>query len=125
MSVTSSATATTLISERSGRYTRLASTILFIMKFLRLATIPRLVRIHLVQVHHLRSRRLLQNKLIVLEGFVQLQLHHGERDVIFFLRPVNADLRRKRDCRIVLVVLVGHVRDQVTVLVVDKLAVRK
>src|SRR6184192_4701788 len=115
ISTTSTATATTLISERIGRCTRLATTILFIASFLRRNRCLRLRRgQHLrlagwgcarrrscrrsalrrwhIQTHQLRSRRLLQRKLIVAQVLVELQLHHIQPDGIFLLRTADLDL---------------------------------
>src|SRR3954466_3269610 len=50
-----------------------------------------------VQMHHLRSRRLLQHKLVVLQRRVDVHLEHVQRDVVLFLRAVNLDSRWKTD----------------------------
>src|SRR5438876_7318899 len=115
ISTTSTATAITLISERIGRCTRLATTILFIASFLRRNRCLRLRRgQHLrlagwgcarrwrchrsalrrrhIQAHQLRARRLLQGKLVVAQILVELQLDHIQPDGILLLRPADLDL---------------------------------
>src|SRR5580704_18832067 len=112
ISVTSSAIATTLISDRIGRCTRFATIILFIMKgrstayqasdffsvlgirnrlgtgywqqgSVPISTLRSGRRVaRLVQPHHLGAWRLLERELVIGQRLVQVELHHRQRDVV-------------------------------------------
>jgi hypothetical protein len=47
----------------------------------------RQARLRAVQMHHHRSRRLLQHELIIRQRLVDVHLQHVQRNVIFLLRP--------------------------------------
>src|SRR5579863_751274 len=138
--MTSRATALILISDRTGRCTRLPTIILFIMersqkvRTQQLASPLTLItgihwwhmggtRLWPVQMHDLGSRWLLQRKLIVPQRLVELRLQQVERDVVLFLRPENLDARRKSHAVIVLVAGVTRIGCQIAALVVNILAV--
>src|SRR5882762_1898856 len=95
ISVTSSAIATMLISDRSGRCARLATIILCIMGcdlLPGLCAVGANLRFGVVQVHNLSSWRFLQNKFVVCKVCVQFQFHHTESDVVLLLRPLDLNL---------------------------------
>src|SRR5579872_2214374 len=73
-------------------------------------------------MYHLRSRRLLQRKLIVAQRLVYVELQNVQRDVVFFLRPVDFDPRREVDAVVLLIVCVLGVSYQIALLVVNELA---
>src|SRR6516225_7329727 len=151
ISVTSRPTATTLISDRTGRCTRLPTIILFIMGMfsgvsapyapgqepsslanadfrvpdglLGIASVRHLGRGGgLAQVHHLGTGRLLQLKLIRRQGLIQLELHNIEGDVVSLARPLDLCLRGEADAPEVLVVSVVNVGHEVPLLIVNELA---
>src|SRR4029077_7981874 len=78
-----------------------------------------------VQIYDLRAGWLFQGKLVVRQRLIHLQLHHGQRDVVLFLRPPYFDLRRKLQTVVVLVAFVPRICSQVSVLIVNQLAVRQ
>ena len=78
----------------------------------------------LVEIDQFRAGRLLQGKLVVVQRFVDHQLHHGQPDRVFLLRTVDLDNVGKADAVVVLIDLVGRLGGNVSVLVVDNLMMR-
>src|SRR5207253_1951739 len=98
ISVISTAIATIEISDRNGRCTRFASTILFMLLIFSLPLVacrcPSVVRrrawiLLLVQVHQRAAGWLRQHELVVAQLRVRLHAHDRQRDGIFFLRPAD------------------------------------
>ena len=78
-----------------------------------------------IQAHDFSSRRLLQHKLIVGQLLVELQLRDSERDVVLLLRPIDLNVSGQINSRIILVVLITHIRGEIAVFIVNKLPVRQ
>src|SRR5919108_2481023 len=122
--VTSSAMAIMLITERTGRCTRLATIMRFIMSACLLSVCSLLgLRLAgpLVHVYNYRSGRLLQGKLVVGERLIQLQFYNLEQDRILLLRPPDINLGGEFYPVVILKIFIAGVRNQVAVLVVDEL----
>src|ERR1700691_2167116 len=132
ISVTSSATATMLIIDRTGRCTRFPTIIRFIMPALRLLALAiRRLRCRcrrrgaLPQMPHLRALRLFQCELVVGQRFIDFQLHHVQGNVVILSRAFNPDGAWEADARPIFVVLVTRVGLDVALLVVNPLPVRQ
>src|SRR4029077_11530190 len=130
ISVTSSATATTLMSERSGRCTRFPTTMRFIMSFsgeLLAWTNRRFggAGTGLIEMNHFSPCWLLQRKLVVSQRFIDFQFNYAQGDIVIFPRP--CDLYHARECisRVVFVILIVYVGHDVSLLVIDPLPVRQ
>src|SRR6267143_420089 len=130
ISVTSSATATTLISERSGRCTKFPTIMRFIMSFSGkllawAARRFRRARSGLIEVHHLGPLWLLQRKLVIGQRFVDFQFNYAQGNVVIFPRPFDLDRARECSSLVVFVLLIADVGRDVSLLVVDPLPVRQ
>src|SRR5882762_2190413 len=130
ISVTSSATATTLISERSGRCTKFPTIMRFIMSFpgKLLAWAARRFRragSGLIEVHHLGPLWLLQRKLVVGQRFVDFQFNYAQGNVVIFPRPFDLDRARECSSLVVFVLLRPAVCRYVSLLVLVLLRVRQ
>src|SRR5450755_565729 len=130
ISVTSSATATMLISERTGRRTRFPMIMRFIMSFP--GTLPALVIQHpsragirLIEEHHVSSRRLLQRKLVVSQRLVDVQFDDVQSDVVILPRTLDLNRNWEHNPGKVFVVQVVRVGGDVSLLVIDPLPVRQ
>src|SRR5579864_3229443 len=129
MSVTSSAMAMMLISDRTGRCTRLATIIRFINfllvffwskcsvgllrgRLVAVLCVKRARLIRLIKMDDLRSRRLLQRKLLIAERLVDIQLQNRKRYGVPLFRTVNLDLGRELHTpEILIIVVMGFRRD--------------
>src|SRR5258708_2464644 len=77
----------------------------------------------MVEMDHLGSGGLLQDKLVVGERLVQDGLENGESDVVFLFRTFDLNLRREVKAVVVLIVGITRVGDQGPQFIVDQLAV--
>src|SRR5439155_9353336 len=77
----------------------------------------------LIQMNHLRSRRLLQGKLLVAERKVHGELHHGQSDSVLLLRAPYLDTRGEEYRVVILVIAVVGISDQRAGFVIDELPV--
>src|SRR5690348_11485975 len=89
----------------------------------RIRPVSALGRAGLVQVHHLGARGLLQDKLIVGERLVDLQLHHGQDNGVFLLRAPDLDDRGEFKTVVIPKVAVTGISGHVAVVVVHDLAI--
>src|SRR5258706_2057925 len=130
ISVTSSATATTLISERSGRCTKFPTIMRFIMSFSGellawAARRFRRARSGLIEVHHVSPCWLLQRKLVIGQRFVDFQFNYAQGNVVILPWPFDLDRGRECSPRVVFVFLIVYVGHDVSLLVIDPLPVRQ
>src|SRR5579859_1575357 len=150
ISVTSTATAKIEIIDRIGRWTRLATIILFINLLTArrndcrssssrpqsqdLNLLRRLFILFFgnsggrglgIQVNHLRSRRLCHHKLLIGQRHIHVQLDHGNCDAIALDGPLNRDDCRERNSRVISKILVTNKRHQPALPVINRLLMRK
>src|SRR5579884_3170501 len=138
MSVTSRAMAMMLISDRTGRCTRLATIIRFInflfvffwfkcsvgllrRRLVAVLCVQRARLIGLIEMDDLCSRRLLQRKLLIVERLVNIQLQNRKGYGVSLFRTVNLDLRRELHTPKILVIVVMGVRRDFAFQVVNHL----
>src|SRR5437867_5353076 len=76
-----------------------------------------------VEMNHLRSRRLLQGKLLIAESKVHADFDHRQRNFVFLFRPPYFDARRKDHGVVVLIVAIVGVGDEGTGFVINELTV--
>src|ERR1035438_8007561 len=133
ISVTSSATATMLISERTGRRTRFPRIMRFIMTLesttrgLLALAIQHFccTRIRLIQMHHFCPSWLLQRKLLVRQGLVDVPFEDVQGDIVIFPRTLDFNRSWEHSAGVIFVVEVAGVGGDVTLQVIDALSVRQ
>src|SRR6266566_6533253 len=80
-------------------------------------------RRRMVQMNDLGSGRLLQDKFVVGQRLVHLELYHGKRYIVFLFGPPDFDAGGKQDCVVIFVIAVVSVGDQSAGFIVNQLPV--
>ena len=85
----------------------------------------RRLRLRLVQVNNLGTWRLLQYEFVIRKRLVQIQFHDVQSDVVLLLRPRNLDSPGEVYAIVLLIISVNRVGRDISLFVVEKLAVRQ